>query len=350
MPQVVRYQRQNFVDAPTEVLKLVNDEADIGNDISPTDILSILSQNPKVTTWTGTQSPYGNVDWWPISVYFNNLKPPYTDKRVRWAIAYAIDQQAVIDTAFGGASEVVGHPFPNFPHLMTFVSGISDLLTTYNVLEFNLTKTNTLMTAAGFTKDGDGYWIDGSGVRPDANLYAPEQLFADIGPVIAQQLRMAGFDCSSVSPGTVWDDIANGTAALFLFGHGGSTYDPLDTFNLYRPENVLPIGQPGWGNLTRWSNPTFTYNANQMSAIAPDDPGMAALFHAGMAVWLDELPDCPICQWMHRIPMNTRYWVNFPNQTNPYVAPALWALTALVLVANVKMNLLYSTFLPVIKK
>lgn len=350
MPQVARFQSQYFSDQTTEILKLVNDDVDTSLDLSPSLMRSVIVQNSNITTWTGDHSPYGNIDWWPISVYFNNLKPPYNDKRVRWAIAYAIDQQGAINTAWGGDGIVTGQPFPTFSHLMPYINGISDLLTTYNVLEHDLTKTNSLMTAAGFTKDAQGYWIDGGGVRPDANLYAPVPLFADLGPAIAQQLRAAGFDCTSVSPVTVWNDMADGTASLFLWGHGGATYDPLDTFNLYRPENIQPIGTESWANMARWSNPTFTQKADQMSAISPDDPGMAALFHDGMAVWLNELPDCPICQWIHRIPVNTRYWVNYPNQSNLYAAPSLWHLTALEVLVKLKMNLPYRAFLPLIKR
>jgi peptide/nickel transport system substrate-binding protein len=35
----------------------------------------------------------------------------------------------------------------------------------------------------------------------------------------------------------------------------------------------------------------------------------------------------PICQFFHRIPMNTTYWTNWPTEDNPYINGAPWHLT-----------------------
>jgi hypothetical protein len=56
----------------------------------------------------------------------------------------------------------------------------------------------------------------------------------------------------------VWTAKADGRANLFLFGHGGATTDPYDTFMLYRKENAMPVGEQSWGNLSRWYDDEFT--------------------------------------------------------------------------------------------
>ena len=46
-----------------------------------------------------------------------------------------------------------------------------------------------------------------------------------------------------------------------------------------------------------------------------------------MEIWLPELPDIPIQEWYHRIPMNTTYWQGWPTRDDPYVNGAFWHLT-----------------------
>ena len=63
----------------------------------------------------------------------------------------------------------------------------------YNPLEVNLDKVEELMTKAGFTKDGDGFWVDADGVRPNADIYAGVPIFADTTPIIAEQIDRSPF-------------------------------------------------------------------------------------------------------------------------------------------------------------
>jgi peptide/nickel transport system substrate-binding protein len=327
-PDVERITMTLFTNDTLAAQKLINNEIDQPLDLRPLVVASLLNQAPDhVTTWTGSKPPYGYTDWWPISIVFNTMAKPWDNKDVRWAVAYAVDQQQIVDVAWGGAGKVANSPFPEFKNLNKYMAGIKDLTDKYNVLEVNPDKVTALMTKAGFTKNKDGMWADATGAIPDANLWAGVPLFGDIAPVIAEQLKAAGFACEHKAPNDVWTAKTDGRAKLFLFGHGGATIDPLDTFNLYLKENIKPIGTNSGGNLPRWSNDAFRAITDEMSKTAMDDPKMTQLFHDGMAIWYDELPDCPIVQWFHRVPVNTTYWENWPNAENPYMNSALWHLT-----------------------
>ncbi len=311
--------------------KLINNESDQPVDLRPLVVTSLLAQaGDHIITWD-KKPPYGYTDWWPISVQFCTVKAPWDNPKVRWAVAYAINQQAVVDVGWAGAGLVANSPFPHFKKLDEYMAGIKDLTDKYNVLEFNLDKSAQLMTEAGFTKDKDNFWVDKDGVRPDADLYAAVPLFGDIAPVVAEQLRTAGFATEHKTPPDVWAAKVDGRASMFLFGHGGGTIDPLDTFMLYH-DVPAKMGEQSWQNITRWQNQAFLDVTAEMNKTAMDDPKMKDLFHKGMELYYQELPDCPLVQWFHRIPVNTTYWKGWPTADNPYMNSALWHLTMLVVI------------------
>jgi peptide/nickel transport system substrate-binding protein len=147
---------------------------------------------------------------------------------------------------------------------------------------------------------------------------------------------MAGFQCEHKAPQDVWAAKVDGRASMFLFGHGGATIDPWDTFMLYRKDTILPMGQQSWSNITRWSDDGFTAITDEMNNTAMDDPKMADLFKSAMQIYYEQLPDCPLVQWFHRIPVNTTYWTNWPSEENPVMNSALWHQTMLQVVLSLK--------------
>lgn len=324
-----------FTNDTTAAQLLINKEIDHPLDLRPLVVANIIAQADHLTTYAGRKPPYGYLDWWPISVQICTQKKPFDDKRVRWAVAYALDQAAVVTLAWFGAGSVANSPFPNYPKLVKYMEGIKDVTDQMNVLEFNLEKSAALMTEAGCTKNADGYWAMEDGTVVDADLYAGVPLFGDIAPIIAEQLRAAGFKCEHKAPPDVWAAKVDGRASLFLFGHGGGTVDPLDTFNLYKSV-PKPMGEQDWSNITRWQNTEFLALLQEMNNTAMDDPKMTDLFKKMMTIYYTELPDVPMVQWYHRIPVNTWYWGNWPDENNSYINTALWHQTMLVVVMGLK--------------
>ncbi len=336
-PDVWRILHQTFTNDTLAAQQLINKEIDQPIDLRPLVCVSLLAQaSDHIITWD-KKPPYGYTDWWPISVQFCTQKPPWDNPKVRWAVAYALNQQAVVDVGWAGAGKVAFSPFPEFKKLDEYMAGIKDITDKYNVLEFNLDKSAQLMTEAGFTKDKDGFWVDKDGVRPDANLFAAVPLFGDIAPVVAEQLRTAGFATEHKVPPDVWAAKVDGRASMFLFGHGGATIDPYDTFRLYY-DKPAAMGEQSWQNITRWQNEKWIAITDEMNKTAMDDPKMKDLFRQGMEVYYQELPDCPLVQWFHRIPVNTAYWKDWPTAQNPYMNSALWHLTMLQVVLGLHIT------------
>jgi len=337
-PAPWRIQYQLYTTDTNGAQLLINKEVDHTLDMRPLVVASTVIQADHLTTWTGRKPPFGYVDWWPISVQFCTEKEPFDNPKVRWAVAYALNQQSVVDIGWAGAGKVANGPYPEFPKMIEYMDGIKDITDQYNVLEFNLDKTNQLMEEAGFSKNADGWWAFEDGTPIDGDLYAAVPLFGDIAPIVAEQLRTAGFKCEHKAPPDVWAAKVDGRASMFLFGHGGATIDPYDTFALYVKANAAPMGEQSWGNITRWDDPTFAQAREEMNNTAMDDPKMTDLFKQGMQVWYEQLPDAPLVQWYHRIPVSSWYFTNWPDETNPYMNSALWHTTMLQVILGLKVS------------
>src|SRR5262249_2500218 len=67
--------------------RVVNNEFDATLDMRSAVIGNILKQNPKVTTHSGNEPPYGYLDWWPNSLWVNTQLAPYSDPNVRKAMS-----------------------------------------------------------------------------------------------------------------------------------------------------------------------------------------------------------------------------------------------------------------------
>ena len=320
------------IDYPSDELGaqlIINDEIDTTLDMRPATIKAILDQAPDhVISYSGLNPPYGYVDWWPISVFPNNNEAPYDDVRVRWAIAYAIDQNGVVEVGQQGAGTTTFRPTPDYPPLSKFYESpaMKATLAEFNVLEHDLDKVDALMTDAGFEKNADGFWAK-DGETFDCDIWAGVPLFGDIAPVISEYLRQAGFPSNHVTPPDVWTGKGDGRAMLHLFGHGGSVWDPWTTLQMYKTQWWAETGTSCGQNRPRWKNADYDVIIDEMGSTSPDDTEkMQDLFDKAMAIWYRECPEIPVVEWYHRTPQNTTYWTNWPNNDYAYNT-SFWHLT-----------------------
>lgn len=304
--------------------RIVNNEVDSILDLRANTIGQTVAQNPAIITHTGTELPLGYIDWWPTSLWFNHEDGPFTDKRTRWAVSYSINRQQMLDVGLQGSGIITPLPFPQYKPLEPFFEAAKPLLEKYPTNEFNLDKAAALMEEQGYEKDDDGFWVQ-DGERVPA-VISGWSIFNDIGPIIAEQLRQGGFEAEFITPADNGTRISDGTQKVWLNGHGGTIADPFTTLDFYTSKYWKPIGEPT-SYASRFRNADYDAVVEQMARTVSSDPGYMELYLAAMEIWLDELVEAPIQQWLHRIPMNTTYWSNWPTEDNPYVNGAFWHLT-----------------------
>ena len=320
--------------------RIVNNEMDSALDMRSSVIGNILAQNPKITTHTGNESPYGYLDWWPNSLWMNTQIAPYNDARVRRAISLAINRDVINDTLYEGAKIATIYPFPLYPGLQAFADSpeVKALEAKLKPGLYDVDASAALMTEAGFVKNGAGMWEkDGATVNCTINGF--EGIHSDIVPVLIEFLLAAGFD-AAVNFGTnAYQNMSDGAPGLYMFGHGASLKDPYAAFELFHGRFSEAIGTSAGNNrFSRYKNPAFDAAVDAMAPLASDDPNFHANAVKAMEIyWTDQI-DVPIIQWLHRIAYNQTYWTNWPTKANLAMGTngAFWAQTGLLVVSALK--------------
>ncbi len=224
----------------------VSNAIDISTDMQDVSLLQeMMRRNPKLTTFSGSNPPFGNLDWWPISLFFNSADERWNDVRVRRAMGYAMNVKQIVDVASGGASDVSRTPFPNFPPLLPYIRSFDDIVEKNRVGVFDLAESERLMKAAGYERDAAKFWAK-DGKRAGGDIHGIS-IVNQIGPLVQQQLRRGGFEVTFYSTPDSTRIMANGQCPLVLSGHSGSSiFDPLATLEAFHSKNFAPVGSPSF--------------------------------------------------------------------------------------------------------
>jgi peptide/nickel transport system substrate-binding protein len=325
MPQVERIVYLPNTGETQMAQAYITNQIDCSLDLRPNTIKTVIAQNPKIITHAGRELPYGYVDWWPTSLYVNNEKEPYNDPEVRWAISYFIDRKQVVDVGYGGAGTISKLPMPTYKPLLPYFDIVKDLLEKHDTTKFDPAAGTQILTRKGWKKDG-GSWVDAKGAKVTLEI-GGSQIFADIGPVIVEQLKRQGIDANYIMPPDMGQRFQRGDYIGMLSGHGGSVNDPYRTLRLYQSASLAVPGSHQ-SNFSRWKNAEYDKLVDQVYQTPMDDQKkLLDLFRQAMMIWLPELPDIQITEWYHRIPMNTTYWTGWPTKDDPYTNGAFWHMT-----------------------
>jgi ABC-type oligopeptide transport system substrate-binding subunit len=327
------------------IQRLVNNEFDAILDVRASVAKQILDSNAKVTTHSGSDAPYGYLDWWPNSLWSNTQQAPYNSSNVRRAMCDTIDRNKINEVVYDGAKIATVYPFPLYPNLQKFAdsaavkaeftANASKAMQTGNA---DLAETDQLMTAAGYAKNGDGLW-ELNGATVPAVIQGFEGIHSDIVPVLVEMLKAGGFDASINFGSDAYTNMADGKPGLYMFGHGASTVDPYAVLDLYSSRNAKPIGTTAGNNsFARYSNPAMDTLLDTMAPLSADDPAFQEAAAKAMGIYWKDTIDCPIIQWLHRIPYNQTYWTNWPTSANPAMGEngAFWAETGMLVITSLK--------------
>jgi peptide/nickel transport system substrate-binding protein len=225
-------------------------------------------------------------------LWFNTSRAPLDDVRVRQALAFATDRNAIVKALFSPVQPDI-QPIQSWytPAFGAYYS------TAFGIYSPNPDKVTQLMTQAGWTKNASGFWAKG-GKQADLELKTTtgnkrRELTAQI---LQGQWKAAGFNLtiteekSSVLFGT---DLPTGNFSVGLYAQTPSSNDP-SFCSLWCAKNI-----PGPSN----NNAGLNYTRLKSDAIDKpwlaletelDDTKKVDLAHQGTQALAAEIPALPL--------------------------------------------------------
>ena len=219
-------------DAITTALELKKGSVDVASNVVTLDMVETLKRTPGLKVESGRSS---------VVVYatFNVTDPVLRDRRVRQAVACALDRQAMVDAIWRGEARLAETLLPE-GHWAAASAGE---LAQY---PHDVGRAKRLLDEAGFPAGKDG-------VRLRITLKtSTDETTRLMAAVMQQQLRTAGIDLQirSAEFGTFYADVTKGAFQMYVLRWIGSNEDP-DIFRYAYGSGSFP---PKGGNRGRYSN------------------------------------------------------------------------------------------------
>jgi peptide/nickel transport system substrate-binding protein len=170
----------------------IGNQADSGNPLQPGTFKAAQSKNPNLHSWNKQGPVWGAPDGCGYVFIFNHARQPWGNPDVRVAINYAINRQEISTLAYEGANYPIVAPFSAYMAKRWTSSGpLKATLDKYDRGTPSQAKVDERMQAAGYAKNAQGMWEkDGQVLKVPVR---GSQFFAPLAPVLAAQLRKAGF-------------------------------------------------------------------------------------------------------------------------------------------------------------
>lgn len=210
-----------------------------------------------------------------LQLEFSTTSATTGDHRVREAVAYAVDRQALVSAVVGWADSAIvpaashlysqsqsAYPGPRTPSLQ--VSGQPGYTTPTTSgtptaaepfpLTADPTETDRLLETAGYSRNAGGTWIqpDGKPFVLRVAIDSGDQWVAETGTLLVHQLEQAGIAVTTMTAAdasAAGRDLASGAADAALLPFDATPY-PSSAIAWY----TTLLGTPGQGGSQDWSN------------------------------------------------------------------------------------------------
>lgn len=346
---------------------------------------SLLESTPSARSW------YKSFPWaYPNELNvrffgFNQAKPPYDNKDVRWALALALDIVGLQTLYEGGVTRVTPIPIPATTAAMKLYhipleswlkelsiddgSGgkfqpydpdvpkrIADWATKqgYKVptdaeglrLFFGTgwwkhapDVAAKLLTKSGFKKDAQGKWQTPDGKPWTISIIAaPDEVDAYRLALGAQdQWKKFGIDVQVQGlERTPFSNLQNTgdfvCTSSWTSLMGAAQADLWPRLNSYHSQFFTPVGQStashGSSNIVRFKDPELDKITDAMAKLSPDDPKVVELGQSAVKTWVENMLTLTTVSFKKFITVDGTYWKGWPTSENPWSSPEYWFMHA----------------------
>ncbi|MDI2587134.1 ABC transporter substrate-binding protein [Psychrobacillus sp. NEAU-3TGS] len=204
LPKLDKVIFRSIPDNSARLNDLLNGAIDLADGINPADGTTVEGDSSLQLF----ERPSMNVGYLGLTT----TRPPFDNVKVRQALNYAIDKEAIVEAFFEGRAEIAKNPLPSS------ISGFNDDITGY---EYNPEKAKELLAEAGFA---DGFEME-LWAMPVPRPYMPDG--KKVAEAIQKNLEDIGVKAEIVSYewATYLDKASKGEADAFLLGWTGDNGD-----------------------------------------------------------------------------------------------------------------------------
>ncbi|MEA5040398.1 MAG: ABC transporter substrate-binding protein [Clostridiaceae bacterium] len=249
-------------DEATALQALLNGELDWVASVPNTQVKSLKS-NDAIRL---DQNTYPS----PLRIVFNLQNETVADLAVRQAIALCVDRTEASEKAHGGVMPV---EYSAYPHTVAWACNTED---TYP--ECDVVQAVSVLEAAGYTKDADGYYV--RGLTCDVFDVAG---YPDTAKLVAAKCKEAGIEMTvQVYEYSAWEaKIVEGGDWICELQGGYLGPDPAAMQNR--------VGTGGWGNVGAYSNARIDELLAQGASTSDQEARRTAYFEM-QKILVTELP------------------------------------------------------------
>jgi peptide/nickel transport system substrate-binding protein len=313
----------------TAVNQIVQNELDLSNFFLP-NITELPGFGDTITTYL-SQAPY-MLSANTAALIPNNQSGPTADPALRRALAFAINTQEIVDTAYGGIVQAA-HPTGLLP-LWTQQQGMVDeAVVTEHGFSYDPAQAEQILDDAGYTLDGEFRTTPaGEPMELTLNVQAGWTDWELASEIIAESAQAVGLNVvvEPIDPAEIDVIRDEGNYDLVIDNQDGIDNHPYThAYYLYR----LPIEdvQPHRDNPQRYENEEAWELTQELGSLSVGDPETQARFEEIMSrleeISLTEMPVIPM--WYNGLwsQVNNTTWTNWPSDApeTPDTWPSTWA-------------------------
>jgi peptide/nickel transport system substrate-binding protein len=231
-PKIERVRFAVIPDAVTVALELQKGSADIASNELTLDTVHALEREPGLKTETGEGSPV-------MYLNFNVARGPLADRRVRQAVACAMDRAAIVEAVWRGKAKLAATLLPEGHWAAANPAELA-------AYPHSVSRATELLDAAGYRAGRDGVRVR---LEMKTSTDETTRLLAQI---LQAQLRDAGIQLTLRSSefGTFYSDVTSGRFEMYALRWIGSNEDP-DIFRYAFGSDRVP---PRGGNRGHYTN------------------------------------------------------------------------------------------------
>ncbi|WP_163188667.1 ABC transporter substrate-binding protein [Cellulosimicrobium sp. SL-1] len=295
---------------------------------------------PNVQSAFVDKDPEHNVYWAPAglgidAMFVNTTKKPFDDVAFRQAVNMVIDREQHQQIAREGGvpllTSVTGLPTPaGDPFISDEYAG--------EEYEVDVDGAKKVLTDAGYTFDGDSL-VDPDGEPVTFRLSVPQGWNDYVTGIslIAESVKAIGVEATVDTPDSDSWWAAKGTGdfdAILHWTETGAT--PYDIYSDTMDARWLkPVGEAADYNFGRFDSPEATAALDAYLAATTDEDRATAIAEA-QKIFVEQVPVMPIGTRPFITEFNTRSYVGWPSDDDPYINADPTQPTAVLILTQLK--------------